>query len=238
MPGEGSKLNYRLIGFKFPPVAHAGKYKIEIASGNCVTEDSFNRHIIQTLLTKKNKNIVEVPSFGASYSWRFSYSVHDVVIYSPLHHFSTGIIPQVDTNVWRLRVLQTALKYKDDYVFLDGNVALYDMKGKPVWYLVYMGGLQGVGDLKLSGHNTITFFENNRAFEENYEGKVLWRGPNDGKVSGGPVWNIIIMNLLILIMVIIWFWEVNLTGNFLPQKIVSLTQMQVEKDIALLNLER
>src|ERR1035438_8106522 len=75
MPAEGSKLNYRLIGFKFPPEPHAGNYKIEIATSNCNTEDSFKKHIIETFAVKKNKIIAEVPSFGAQYTWRYNYSV-------------------------------------------------------------------------------------------------------------------------------------------------------------------
>src|SRR5208283_549697 len=97
---------------------------LEIASGNYNTEDTFIKNIIETLPVKKNKIIAKVPSFGASYTWRYSYSVNGVVVHSPLVHFSTisyPSFPRLDPNNLRLRIIHPAEKFKDDYIFLDGN---------------------------------------------------------------------------------------------------------------------
>jgi len=191
LPPDGSNLNYRLIGFRFPSVPLAKNYKLEIASGNFISADSFKKNVIKTIPCKKSSVIAEVPSFGNQYTWRFSYSVNNDTIYSSLHHFCTVSSAEVDTNSTRFRIVKHALKYKGDYVFLDGNRALYDMNGKPVWYLPDIYGSMNKGDLlsdlKFSSHNTITFIFEYQAYEINYDGKVLWKGPNNGKVSGDSV---------------------------------------------------
>ena len=140
---------------------------------------------------KSSKIIAEVPSFGAQYTWRMmpAEKSNNKLTGSELHHFSTLIIPAVDTNVTRLRVLKNAEQYKDAYVFLDGSGALYDMKGKPVWYFQGVEGFTNdkapLRDLKITPQGTITFlYEELCAYEINYDGKVLWKTPHNGKVSG------------------------------------------------------
>ena len=185
MPRECSVLNYRIIGFSIPPEQKVINYTLEIAAGNYNSEDSFKKKIINTLHNKTNKIIAEVPFFGSAYTWRvvYTFSKSSKTITS-LFHFSTGTIPEVDTTITRLRITKPALKYNDAYVFLDGNKALYDMTGHPVWYLPKTEGksLSPI-DLKLSSQGTITFISDN-AYEINYDGDILWKAPNDGKANG------------------------------------------------------
>lgn len=197
-PIEGSRLNYRIVGFKVPLVAHASKYKIEIASGKYYSEDSFKNNIILKRAMDKNKIIAEVPAFGASYSWRFSYEVNGIISHTPIYHFTTTYVHDVDTTITRFRIMQPATKYSDDYVFLDRSRALYDMNGRPVWYLPKLTEISDimdnwVSDLKITSQNTITYIirpagrantSNFQAYEVDYEGNTLWKGPDDGKVSG------------------------------------------------------
>ena len=189
-PGEGSKLHYRLINFSAPQLKAGAKCNFEIASGSYGTDDSFKKNVILTIASNDNKTIAEVPSFGAQYTWRtVPANGAPGAAKSELHHFSTGIIPNVDTSVTRLRILKNSDQYKDAYVFIDGTRTLYDMNGKPVWYLPAMAGftkekLRDLRDLKLSPKGTITFLLNQQAYEINYNGDILWKGPNNGIVSG------------------------------------------------------
>ena len=73
LPKEGSKLNYRIIGFSFPAGNTGCKYKIDIASGNFNSEESFKKNIITSFSSDKNKIIGEVPSFGKEYTWHVVY---------------------------------------------------------------------------------------------------------------------------------------------------------------------
>ncbi len=185
VPKEGSTLHYRLIGFSFPARAQPGKYNIEIAAGNYYSEDSFIKHIIKSVDARNNKIIAEVPSFGAPYTWRSVFTANNsTIINSALHHFSTKIIPGVNPDRIRFRILKPAKKYQNALVFLDANKAMYDMSGNPVWYLPDIEGLinenSEVRDLKLSPQGTITFIlDDKRAYEIDYNGNILWKGPNN-----------------------------------------------------------
>jgi len=186
LPAEGSKLNYRLIGFSFPARPQTSEYKIEIAEGTYTTKSSFEKNIIKKEDCKTNKKIIEVPSFGTEYTWRVVYKGSSTAMNNDLHHFTTKTIPDVDIDVCRLRVLKGAQAYNDAYVFVDGNNALYDMAGKPVWfpYIKGLDSVQSLRDMKLTPRGTITFVLGDQAFEINYNGDVLWRAPNNGAVSG------------------------------------------------------
>ena len=188
-PGENSKLHYRLIGFSFPAVAGCDGYRLEIAQGRLNTEDSFRKNVSNTYWIDNNRVIAEVPYFGVDYTWQVvCLSQKAVKGRSELHHFSTTIIPDMDTNNTRVRITKNTGIYKDALVCLDGNRAIYDMKGHPIWYLPSISGmnnerLRDVRDMKLTPQGTITFLLNNVGYEINYDGTVLWKAPDDGQVS-------------------------------------------------------
>ena len=185
IPKEGDKLNYRLIGFLFPPAQQVNKYTLEIASGNYNDENSFQNNIIEKVNSQNNKTITDVPSFGAQYTWRVVYDKNGKTINSPFHHFSTIMFDDVDTNLTRLRIFKKAETYKDAYVFLDASKTLYDMNGRPLWHLPDINGAAiQARDLKISPQGTITLLLGNDAFEINYHGDVLWKAPNNGRVNG------------------------------------------------------
>jgi len=185
LPAEGSSLNYRLIGFSFPAQPQISDYKIEIAEGNYTTPSSFKKNIIKKEDCKTNRIIMEVPSFGTEYTWRVVYKGSSRATNNGLHHFNTKTVPGEDLGACRLRVLKNAKVFNDAYVFVDDNNALYNMAGEPVWF-PYIKGLDFVQlrDMKLSPRGTITCLIGDQAFEINYNGDVLWRGPDNGTVSG------------------------------------------------------
>ena len=185
-PKEGATLNYRIIGFSLPVVNKTGKYKIEIAYGNYDEMGSFNKNIIQNIYSENNKIIIEVPAFGAQYTWQAVYIPlpgDSQKTKSPLYHFSTGTIPVVDTTINRLRITTPAKQYKDAFVFIDALGVLYDMNGRPVWYLPKTGNTGfapgAIRDLKLSPMGTITFFNDYSIYEISYNGNILWKGPDN-----------------------------------------------------------
>jgi len=189
-PKENSELNYRIVGFTFPAQKGERNYKVEVAAGNYFSEDSFRKHIVSTFSATGNKIIGEVPAFGQQYTWRVICTDKNVAAASGvLHHFSTGIIPEADSSISRVRIIKKAEKYKDAYVFMDGNRSLYNMKGQPVWYLPKTGRFGEepivVRDLKLTQQGTITFItktdlngEFGRAYEIDYNGAILWEAPH------------------------------------------------------------
>jgi hypothetical protein len=188
LPRNGSVLNYRLIGFSFPPSSAASQYVVEIAKGSQHDDESFKKHTIKVLNSDKNRIIVEVPSFGTEYTWRVSRVIDNIATPDgSFNYFRTGYSRNADTNEKRLTVIQKAERYQDAHVFMDESMTLYDMGGNPVWYLPENGELKNlimVRDMKLSPQGTITFLCRDKAYEVDYNGKILWKGPNDGRVSG------------------------------------------------------
>ncbi len=193
LPKEGSELNYRIIGFSLPQVSAKVNYVIEIAKGNYYSEDSFIKNIVVSESGTTNKLITEVPFFGCQYTWRAVFNDNKSLPpkVTALYHFSTGIIPQLDTNYARIWTQKRAEKYQDAYFFMDGTRALYNMDGQPVWYLPNvvpgMIDLSQVRDMKITPQGTITFILSDAIIPEiieiNYDGTILWKGPNDGKVA-------------------------------------------------------
>jgi len=187
-PAEGRALSYRIIGFSFPNPKNTDRYTLEIAAGNYNNEDFFQKNIIITQSSRKNKIIAEVPSFGTPYTWRVTYTDdHASVTKSELHHFTTVMLPEVNKDSARLRILTPAIKNKDLYVFVDASKTLYTMDGTPVWCIQPVEGIPTrvlmPRDLKCSGLGTITFMWNEQAYEINYDGDVLWKEPGSGPKS-------------------------------------------------------
>ena len=178
-PKEGSALYYRIIGFSCPAQSWAVRYGVEIAVGNYTDEGAFVKNVSQTINSKSSKIIGEVPFFGGQYTWRIVFVMKDSSRkHSILYHFSTRMSPDVDTAVTRLRVTKAAEKYKDGYVFLDGARVLYDMKGKPVWFLPGSDVDSREAyprDIKLSPAGSITFNTGNKPYEINWNGEILWK---------------------------------------------------------------
>lgn len=182
LPPEGSKLNYRMIGFSFPIVQNATKYIIEIAKGSHSTSDSFKKNIIKSINTSLSRTVVEVPVFGCEYTWRVTSIVrHTSVVDNIFHHFSTIKIPSVDTSQMRLRILKKSYAHSEYYIFLDGHRGLYDMDGNAIWYVPLTERLNKNNidprDLKMTPQGTITLLVGEEGYEINYDGDILWTAP-------------------------------------------------------------
>jgi len=195
LPKDGCRLNYRLVGFSFPGDRSNHRYKIDIATGNYYNEDSFKKHVIKTISSNTNKIIIELPFFGADYTWRITNIDRKKQSNSEFHHFGISISSSVDTNTMRLKILKHADTYKDAYLLMDGTKVMYDMEGHPLWFLpvvdtVPADKIWGFGDMNYTKQGTITYLTTARGgqiYEANFNGKVVWRGPNNGKVNGDTV---------------------------------------------------
>ena len=191
LPAENDTLNYRLIGFSVPSTTKAISYKLEIALGRINNQHDFEKNIIYTATEKDNRIIAVVPEFGKEYTWQISSRKRNGKVKgkSPLYHFYTGADVHVDTSKYRVKVLTNNIKDKKLFVFIDYLGALYDLDGRPLWYLprtVDSLPFETVRDLKLTPQGTLTFLQNAgniNAYEVDYDGSVLWKAPNDGRIS-------------------------------------------------------
>ncbi|NDC41330.1 MAG: hypothetical protein EBZ77_07250 [Chitinophagia bacterium] len=179
-PAEGSKLHYRLVPFKW--IKTPAKCTLQIAEGNWTDEKNFLAHLIATPPTKGNTCVAEVPHFGAAYTWRVKWPNGPAA----WHHFTTLSIPATDTNLNRMRIVIADGSQRS--IFSDGSRVLYNSKAQPIWFLPEIAGEDTrravLYDLKMSPQHTITFILNNHIYEIDWNGKILWKGPNTGEVSG------------------------------------------------------
>ncbi len=189
-PIDNAVLNYRLAGFSVQENTKAASYLFQLAKGDIANEQVFLKSVIIQHKTNKPSDIAELPNWGKKYTWRVVYKDKDgkEIGNSGLHHIETGITPFVDTSKNGLVVLRRATDHKDLYVLTDRNLVMYDMAGNPVWYMPDIPEIKkrdiSIRDFKATADGTFTFLTQEDALEIDYNGKVVWKAPNDGKVSG------------------------------------------------------
>ncbi len=192
VPKDGSTLNYRLVGFEIPKLSKSNSYTLEVAQGRFSADADFEKNIVMKMSGGQPAFIAKVPGFGKSYTWRISAANAGQ---GKFHYFSTGMLPAVDTTAMRLRIMQKATAFEESVVLLDGNRVMYDMNGDPIWYLPDVDGAltesATLRDLKITNRGTITFLigepTGEKAYEIDYAGNVLWKGPDDGRISGDSI---------------------------------------------------
>jgi hypothetical protein len=188
-PAEGRKLNYVMAGFMVDAVPGASKYKLQVAKGSYTDEQQFGKHIIIDTILAANRSITELPSFGTEYTWRISYlsNKKKVTGKTQLYHFATDTCEAIDTNFCKLKVISNKLGKSEMIITTDFRAVIYDLNGKPLWYLPKIKSLQRVAqirDLKPTAQGTFTALYGFNAIEVDYNGNLLWKGPSDGKISG------------------------------------------------------
>ena len=177
-PDDGTRVCSRFIGFSVANMPMETQ-TLEIAKGIFADTTSFNQNIFTTVLLKNDKTTAKVPTFGTDYTWRIKEKKN-------LHYFSTLPCPYADTAKSRLRIVKGSQTDQDYYVLVDKTMCLYDMKGNIAWFLPgkCLSGTAGtIRDLKLTPQHTVTFIAGNQIREVDCDGNILWKGPNDGKVS-------------------------------------------------------
>lgn len=190
IPKEYASLNFRLVGFSVPFGADAKNYRFEIAQGNFTSEKKFRKHIIIKERAEINRKVIEVPYFGKEYTWRVKYynAKNKLIVKTVLYHFSTAYAPYIDTAKYRLRIIDAAKAHNDMLVLFDYSPIMYDMKGMPVWFIPDIPGVvergRSMRDLKPTAYGTFTLLGDLGAYEFDYYGNVIWKAPDDGKVSG------------------------------------------------------
>lgn len=190
-PIEGAQLHYRLLGFSFPGKPHQ-KYTIQIAHGNHTEIDSFVKYVYRTIEVEDNNTVTKIDSFGKSYTWRVINEVDNKLVYSDLRHFATLPLPEeLKPNLSRLHVVTKNSEFKDNYIIVDVNNAIYDMVGRVVWFLPKLNGFvtqeTTVRDFKFTSTGSITMLLGEQAIEINYAGDLIWKAPDNGIVSGERV---------------------------------------------------
>jgi hypothetical protein len=186
IPTEGDTLNYRIVGFSCPKNTNAAKYIFKVSSGkySVSEEKAFAEHIVAESKPGSNKQVLELLEFGKEYTWAISYIDKQNKLHAPTvyHHFTVGQTSAIDNNFYRLRIITPTTFHEDALVIIDNTGVMYTMSGVPVWYLPQANN--SVVDLKATTTGTFTYLDNEGAYEVDYNGKPLWKAPDNGKVNG------------------------------------------------------
>jgi len=173
-----------------PVNTNASAYIFQVAYGNTSNLQDFVKGIFIEQTTDRPQDIEEVPFWGKSYTWRVVYRDKSgrVAGNSGFYHFSTGMLPYADTTQNGLIIVKQATDHKDLLVLIDRSLVIYDMKGKPIWYMPDIPEIKkrdiNVRDFKATADGTFTMLIQDQAIEVDYNGKIVWKAPDDGKVSG------------------------------------------------------
>ncbi len=189
IPGEGDVINYRLAGFSVPSETRAVRYIFEVrpyitGDDGAVFKDSITHQ------SDSNRTIIMLPSFDQQYAWRVTYidKKGKNIKTTQSHHFRTGKYVTIDSSKYRLRIIDSATHHEDVFIIVDNISVIYDMNGNPIWYLpdvpLFKKKDMQLRCLKPTADGTFTAVSDLEAFELDYNGRIVWQAPNDGKVSG------------------------------------------------------
>ncbi|MBW7912452.1 MAG: aryl-sulfate sulfotransferase [Taibaiella sp.] len=189
LPKDYDTLNYRLVGFSVPENKQATDYLLEVHEYFPQDVGGYESKPLFEIKHPTHRIITTVPEFGKNYMWRIKYLKKKKSIDSTDYHFfSTGYSPVIDTNKYRLRIIDSAVENPGIYVMLDFISVIYDLQGNPLWYLPELPVETDINkqtrDLKPTQDGTFTTVSGLGAYEFDYNGNLIWKAPNDGKVSG------------------------------------------------------
>lgn len=188
-PVDGDTVNYRMVGFEFPAKKNVTEYVLEVYEEYVKDDGGIFTRLLFEQPGPDNKIIATIPAWAKSYKWRVKYREDKIITDSTkFYHFTTGYSVYGDTNKYRMRILTNELGNRDYFIFVDGTRTLYDLDGNAIWYLPDIPGLVDfntvIRDIELTPFNTITFLAGSKACEIDFDANILWKAPDDGKVSG------------------------------------------------------
>jgi hypothetical protein len=170
--------------FEYNEVPGASNYKIQIESAE-PSQPFF--------LETKNKSLACIVSglkFGGNYKWHYeAFNKKKLVFKSEDFNFSINKYSLVDSSLYKIIVdISKKDVINNDIVFLDFLGVAIDRTGKPVWFYP-SGPVDGrlepnYRNMRMTNNGTITFQDNDNCYEADITGRLLWKAPNDGKISG------------------------------------------------------
>lgn len=199
-PGASSRLNYTVIMFEYPQVPEAEQYHVQIAYASDVRFSNPVRDVRSRSLAALIDSGLH---FGKQYRWRYAGETAKgkLLGWSPATEFEIMSSPLANPDSIRFRVskFDTAQTQKG-YIFSDVGVII-DRSGNPVWFMPGYTKENQLRDLTLTPQGTITCLDSwsmprgipgtlvhlCHAMETNLLGKILWNGPNDGRISHDTV---------------------------------------------------
>lgn len=192
-PEPGSVLNHTQIMFEYPAVKKAADYRIVVSELVPVKNGSktdTTKTVVVEQADHSTATLIDGLKFGSRYSWY--YLAFDAtgkqLSKSPEYRFSTHYFPETDPAVNRFRVIKNNRQAVSGLVTMDYAHVIVNREANPVWCLnPVIGEISPsdlIRDMRITPQGTITLLTTHQVYELDINGKILWKGPNDGKISG------------------------------------------------------
>ncbi len=186
-PQHESQLSTIHVMFEFEDVYAADEYILDIYPADITDKNHPAKPVVHIFTPYLSVLIKEGLSFGHQYRWQFTALQKNKEVYqSPFYQFNILSSPRVDTNYFRQQVINYGAA-ENDLILLDHSAIAIDKRGKPVWFLpLHTDSLDKLilRDVTMSPSGSITYIDQDGAYEKTLNGKLLWQGADDGKVSG------------------------------------------------------
>jgi hypothetical protein len=189
LPKDGAKLNYNQIYFKFPANARAVSYKLFLALDSTQSKDDFDAFLIKSQSTKTPAAEITGLAFGKNYKWYVEETLADKkTVNSSIHYFSLYSCPYTDTSKYKLSQHYSDLaQVEDGIIWLDHLHCAINRKLEVVWFLAPINDdfkeEKQIRDFRVYNDGTISFISDGEAYHITKDLDIIWKGPNDGKIS-------------------------------------------------------
>jgi hypothetical protein len=183
-PANNARLNYTQVMFEYNAVEGADHYQIIISQ----VKDRQNAP--KVINSSSLACLVNGFQFDKSYLWHYeAYTADKMIFRSEGFIFSIISSYLVDPKLFYSSVSSSIDgKFNDDIVFLDYRGIAIDRKGQPVWYYPYESKNIDkdplLRNVRMTNDGTITCLDDSSCYEYTIDGKLLWKAPDDGKISG------------------------------------------------------
>jgi hypothetical protein len=190
IPEPGTNLTHTQIMFEYPACKDAVKYEIEISRWDSVkkVEVPFLKQSDNTTAT-----LLSNLEFGKEYRWKYkAYNARlETIFTSSEYTFYIKKPATPNLDYLRERIIPSNCREPlTGLIVQDYAKTIFDRKGNPVYYVPESPPILNtrffIRDLRMTSGGTITLLSKVDAIEMDLNGHIIWRAPNDGKVSGDP----------------------------------------------------
>lgn len=190
LPKDGAKLNYNQVKFSFPRNDGVKNYTLTISIDSTQHKNDFSSYLFKKIISKSNELIVTNLEYGKKYKWIVESSLgSNRVRLSDIHFFSLYYCPYADTSKYKfVQHYNQKGKYQNGIIYLDHMHCAIDRNLNVVWFLPPLiedfKEEKQIRDFRIYKDGTITFLSEGNAYHINRDADILWKAPDDGRVSG------------------------------------------------------
>ncbi len=181
VPAQNAQLNYISVCFEFPWENEVSTYELQLTNNRTQEQKKYS--------FKSNKYRVDDLAFGTNYTWQIigRNGKNNVVFLSEERHFSCVADDKTKAGYIRFKEITNEFsKAGNDLLILDYAKVVINRDQEIIWYLPelpFFTKNTGLRDLKMTQDGTFLAIIDSNAYEMDIDGRVLWKAPNDGKVS-------------------------------------------------------